>query len=159
VILMAAAAACGSEGITTATGSPPTIDAASQVTGPVQPPDHPEPPPVRITGDGVELSLVPWTYCWTDLGGTGICADGSPPTDPEIARGFGPLEVDFPVDDWSFEVSYTPSGVIGAPAAEVAGEVLVRPDPTTTYDVTLMGRSAPGAVPSGDVIVTFRWEP
>jgi hypothetical protein len=90
---------------------------------------------------------MPWACCWT-----------------EITRGVGPLEVDFSVDDWWFEVGYAPTG----DPPRVAGLARRRhrrrraTSATRHHDQVrrdLMGRSAPGAMPSGDLVVTFRWEP
>src|SRR3712207_6205723 len=63
------------------------------------------PGPVTVRSAYRTLTLGPFTYCY---GGT--CADGQPPTPlPDIGAA-DELRVVFPLRDWKFTATFTPSG-------------------------------------------------
>ncbi len=67
-------------------------------------PSSTSPPNVVVQRGGEQLSLMAFSYCWTpEDSDEGICADGEPPADPPVLAGDGPIEVYFPVDEFSFE--------------------------------------------------------
>ncbi len=116
-----------------------------------QPPGAP--PPVIVRAGDKRFELAAWTYCF----GSG-CADDSRPENL-LHLGSAPrIEVEFPLEGWTFEAEFAPAGedcprrhVV---AVEQTGDhtYVVEPaGPAATYDVTLFGRG------DGDLFVTFRW--
>ena len=111
------------------------------------------PPPVTVRAGGTSFDLEAWTYCFNSG-----CADGIPPeTPPDVGRA-PQIEVEFPLEGWTFEAEFVP---VGDPCPRrhsvpvemtAAGEYVVRPaGRADAYDVTLFGRG------NGDLFVTFRW--
>ena len=99
------------------------------------------------------FDLRAWTYCYGN-----VCADGMPPSDPPDVDDPARVEVEFPLDDWTFEASFVPVGVDcprtqSVPVTKTGDHIyLVEPaGAADTYDVTLFGRG------NGDLFVTFRW--
>lgn len=111
------------------------------------------PPPVTVRTADKSLDLPAWTYCYG-----GRCVDGMQPSHPPNVGGARRVEVEFPLDGWTFEASFVPVGVEcprrHTVPVEKTGEhtFVVEPaGPADTYDVTLFGRG------DGDLFVTFRW--
>ncbi len=144
-----------------AEGSTTTM-AASQPTGVSNPR---RPPPVQVRGGGREISLVPWSYCWSWDGGGG-CSDGRPPESPPDVGSPGEIEIGFPVPAFRFTATARRHGETCGRAQTVT---LESTGPSThrllpigqagDYVVTLSGRSGevPPAVSKGDLVVSFRW--
>lgn len=111
------------------------------------------PPPVTVRAGTTSFDLEAWTYCF----GSG-CADGFPPEDPPDLGRAPQIEVEFPLDAWTFDAEFVPVGDPCPRRHSVpvettgAGTYVVRPaGHADTYDVTLFGRG------NGDLFVTFRW--
>jgi hypothetical protein len=111
------------------------------------------PPPVTIHYDGESAELKPWTFCYKNG-----CADGSPPEDLIDVGSPEDVRVEYPLKDWKFRASFSPSGEDcgrdqSAKLEETGeGNFIVNPiGRAGTYDVTLTGRG------DGDLFVTFRW--
>lgn len=103
--------------------------------------------------DGGSTTLDPYTFCY----GNG-CADGMPPADPPDVGSPEAVRIGFPLDDWTFEATFTAVGaecgraqtVDVKPAAD--GSLVLSPAGRAgTYDVTLFGRG------DGDLVTVFRW--
>jgi hypothetical protein len=132
-----------------------TADTTGEILGP---PDSP--PSVRVQSTDTQLDLEPWTYCWQNG-----CADGFlPPEDIEDIGGADDVTVTFPVENWSFEASFKPTGQeCGREYPATLKQVgptehrLTAHGPVGTYDVTLFGRGNDDAEQGGDLFVTFRW--
>lgn len=99
------------------------------------------------------VELGAYTYCF-DNG----CADGMPPTDPPDVGSPDSVEIAFPLEDWTFEASFSPAGeqcgrVQTVPLRRTgSGTFLLGPvGYADTYDVTLFGRGG------GDLFTVFRW--
>ena len=135
--------------------------AAPEESSPVRssaPPDAPfglpdSPPPVTVRTNDKSVQIRPYTYCY----GNG-CVDGVQPSHPPDFAEAPHVEVEFPLDGWSFEASFVPVGVAcprtqSVPVAKTGDHTyVVRPaGPADTYDVTLVGQG------DGDLFVTFRW--
>jgi hypothetical protein len=112
------------------------------------------PPPVVVRAGDASFDLRAWSYCY----GNG-CVDGQPPADlPHVGRP-DRIEVEFPLEDWSFRAEFVPVGV-SCPRrqwvpVEKTGDhtfVLGPAGRADIYDVTLFGRG------DGDLFVTFRWQ-
>jgi len=116
-----------------------------------QPPGAP--PPVIVRAGDKRFELTAWTYCF----GNG-CADGSRPENPPDLGSAPRIEVEFPLEGWTFEAEFAPADddcprrqVV---AVEQTGDHTFVVEPAgfaATYDVTLFGRG------DGDLFVTFRW--
>ncbi len=110
-------------------------------------------PRVTVRTGATSFHLRPWTYCYLTA-----CVDGTPPSDlPDVGEARR-LEIEFPLDGWTFEATFEPVGV-DCPRRhtvplERIGEhafVLEPAGLADIYDVTLSGRG------DGDLFVTFRW--
>lgn len=143
----------------TACGSPfMQVPDAGRSPGPERDPaaDGPQfdtPPPVTVRAGGKSFALEAWTYCY-DTG----CADGMPPVDPPDLGQAPRVDVEFPLNGWTFEAEFVPVGDACPRRHSVpvdrTGEgtyVVVPAGHADTYDVTLFGRG------NGDLFVTFRW--
>ena len=104
------------------------------------------------TGD-TSFHLRPWTYCYLTA-----CVDGMPPSDPPDVGEARRVEIEFPLDGWTFEATFEPVGVKcprrQTVPVEKTGEHTFALEPAglaDTYDVTLFGKG------NGDLFVTFRW--
>jgi hypothetical protein len=124
------------------------------IYGPEYGDDVPEaPPPVTLRTADTTFALRAWTYCY----GNG-CVDGAPAADPPDVGETSRVEIEFPLDGWTFQAEFVPVGVAcprrqTVPVAK-SGEhshVLEPAGLADTYDVTLFGRG------DGDLFVTFRW--
>ena len=111
------------------------------------------PPPVTVRTATSTFDLEAWTYCYGSM-----CADGPPPADPPHVGQAAAVEVEFPMEGWTFEATFVPVGETCPRQHSVPVErtgdftYLVEPaGPADTYDVTLFGRG------DGDLFVTFRW--
>lgn len=119
--------------------------------------DEGGPPDVVIDHGDVELSLQPWTTCWS-TGDNGYCADGMPPQPlPELGQVGSDVLISFPLEGWTFHASQQdPSD----PCSEVIRSQLEPVDegtwrlspagPASRYQVDVWGDG-----PEGDVIVSF----
>ena len=124
------------------------------IYGPEYGDDVPEaPPPVAVRTADTTFALRAWTYCY----GNG-CVDGAPAADPPDVGETSRVEIEFPLDGWTFSASFVPVGVACArwqsvPLAKTGDHthVLEPAGFAGTYDVTLGGRG------DGDLFVTFRW--
>jgi hypothetical protein len=131
-----------------------TVTPSEPESGEERGPDSLEaPPPVTIHFDGKSAELEAWTFCY----GNG-CADGAPPEDLVDVASPDEVIVEFPLDGWRFDATFTPSGEkcgrnINTSAEPLDdGRFVLRPvGHAGTYDVTLFGRG------DGDLFVTFRW--
>lgn len=111
------------------------------------------PPPVTIRYHDQKARLEPWTFCY----GNG-CADGAPPANPLDVGSPDQVEVEYPLDGWTFRASFEPADEKCGRIQSVplrrndGGGFIVEPAGyADTYDVTLSGRG------DGDLFVTFRW--
>ena len=111
------------------------------------------PPPVTIHYGDESAELKPWTFCFKNG-----CADGSPPEDLVDVGSPEQVRVEYPLKDWDFRASFSPSGEVcgrdqsAKPEETEDGDFIVRPlGYAGTYDVNLTGRG------DGDLFVTFRW--
>lgn len=111
------------------------------------------PPPVTVRAGGVEIEVEPWSYCY----GSG-CADGVAPAEPPSVGTAHQVEVEFPLEGWTFEADFVPVRETCPRRHRVrvehtGGEThLLHPAGfADLYDVTLYGRG------DGDLAVTFRW--
>lgn len=137
--------ACGGDAATTVTGG-----GAEERDSSV---DVEYPPDVIVRGDGTELALQPYTFCWGKA-----CADGAPPEPLPDAGSPAELEVEFPEPDWTFSAEFRRSDDECARTQAAELEPL---SPTThrlvplgeagSYDVDLFGRG------DGDLFARFRW--
>ena len=143
----------------TACGSPsapilqPDRPAVEQPEPAVGGPQFDAPPPVTVRAGDKSFDLKPWTYCY-DTG----CADGAPPQNPPDLGQAAQVEIEFPLDGWTFEAEFVPAGNScprrqSVPVEQTgAGTYVATPAGVAdTYDVTLFGRG------DGDLFVTFRW--
>jgi len=125
-----------------------------------------EPSPVVVRLADRDVSLDPWTYCWSGPAGTGgvasgVCSDGSPGKVFELDDVGTPASVElwFGVDDWEFQATFAQVGV-DCPRrftvdAEPTGDHTFRLDPAGPagrYQVDLFGRGN-----GGDVAASFVW--
>lgn len=170
VALLLSAVACGSgqqvvevpvaEPVTsTTTGSPILAPVPSPRAAGIDS----RPPPIRVRGGGRELMLGPWSTCWRNATGS-VCADGTPPDDPEDIGSPAELEVEFAAPEWRFTARVTLTGeecgreqVMELPATGPTTYRLAPIGQAGDYRVTLLGRSREGAAQKGDVATTFRW--
>lgn len=111
------------------------------------------PPPVIVRAADASFALEAWTYCFGS-----VCADGMPPANPPDVGSPVAVEVEFPLEGWTFEAEFAAVGDAcprrhTVHAEETApGQYLVEAaGHADTYDVTLFGRG------NGDLFVTFRW--
>lgn len=139
----------------TATPSPPE--------GTLEPEEEDFPnrvPKVTIRTEMVTYALRPWTWCYIPG-----CLDGFPPDDPPSVAEAGQVEVGFPIGDWTFVAEFRE---VGPRCPRTQQVVLPRTSENTwliepagyagTYDVDVFGYNDGGNdAPSGDVVVTFRW--
>lgn len=111
------------------------------------------PPPVTISTADTSFKLEAWTYCYGNA-----CVDGRPPHDlPDVGTA-DRVEVEFPLEEWTFGATFVEVGV-ACPRRQWAAlsttgdgtHVLEPAGPAGAYDVTLAGRG------NGDLFVTFRW--
>lgn len=147
------------EGRSPAEGSTATM-AANQPTGVA---NSPRPPPVQVRGGGREISLVPWSFCWSGDAAS-VCADGQRPASPPDVGSPGEIEITFLVPGFRFTATAHRHGETCGRAQTVTLEPI---GPSThrllpvgqagDYVVTLSGRSGEGVMPKGDVSASFRW--
>lgn len=111
------------------------------------------PPPVTVRAGDKEVALEAWTFCFANG-----CADGSPPVNPPDLGVAPRIEVEFPLQGWTFDAEFVPVGDAcprrHTVAVEQTGDHTYVVEPAgraDTYDVTLFGRG------NGDLFVTFRW--
>ena len=111
------------------------------------------PPRVTVRNGAASLDLEAFSFCFDDG-----CVDGAPPeTLPDI--GSAPeLRVDFPLDGWTFDVTFTPAEeecgrqqTVTLKRAADGSFALLPAGPAGTYDVSLFG------VGQGDLVTNFRW--
>lgn len=157
-------AGCGA--VPVAPSGPATSSSTSSSEGAVE--VHPadkggKPPTVTLTGpDRLELTLEPWTWCWSE-DGNGACADGGPPADPPDVGAPTQVLITHPEPGWTFRATFAPADpeageditVDMEPDPDGAGASAARLSPagfSGTYDVHLFGDG-----PQGSVATTFRW--
>jgi hypothetical protein len=153
LVLALVATACSS--VDDTTNEPlPNADAE----GPELPPFDPasDSPPMLLVRRGEnELTLMAFTYCWTgENAESGICAGGFPPANPKILAGEGPIEIYFPLPDFSFESrfwdkSYT-TETSGPTLKKVEDHWELTPPEVTPAIVEVFGFND-----NNDVIVSF----
>lgn len=125
-----------------------------EVYGPEYGEEHPEaPPPVTVRTGDTTFGLRPHTYCYMDG-----CITGAPASDQPGVGEASRVEIEFPLDGWTFDASFVPVGVAcprwqSVPLAKTGDHthVLEPAGFAGTYDVTLDGRG------QGSIFVTFRW--
>ena len=112
------------------------------------------PPPVTLHYGDDSVDLEAYTFCFRNG-----CADGAPPTTPPEAGSPDTVGFDFPLDGWSFDASFTPTGErcgrVQTVSAQETGQgsfVLAPAGYAGTYDVTLFGQGG-----GGDLFTVFRW--
>lgn len=112
-----------------------------------------EPPLVTVSSSTESIELSAWSYCFGNR-----CASGSPPPNPPDIGSPDEVFVEFPLEGWSFDAYFSPSGQrcgrVQKAAIEEAedGRFVLRPvGYADTYDVTLFGDGG------GSLSVTFRW--
>lgn len=142
-------------------------------TGPARATDFPtytwtaHPSPVVLFPAHRQLTLEPYTYCWSGPrvppgGATASCADGTPPRNRDLPRTWHRRAIRFWFGrpGWTFtgRMRLVPSGCIivrqRARITKVAPRqfLLAPPRLPGTYRVTLFGDG-----PEGDVTVAFKW--
>ncbi|MDQ3690876.1 MAG: hypothetical protein M3406_12755, partial [Chloroflexota bacterium] len=118
--------------------------------------DFPEaPPPVTVRAGDTTFGLRAWAYCYMDG-----CVDAAPepgsdlPDVGDVSR----VEIEFPLEGWTFDASFRAIGVAcprfhSVPLAKTGDHtfVLAPAGFADTYDVALSGRG------NGSVAVSFRW--
>lgn len=111
------------------------------------------PPPVTVRAGDKTAVLEAWTFCFASG-----CADGFPPENPPDLGVAPRIEVEFPLQGWTFEAEFVPVGdacprrqVIAVDQTGDHTYVVAPAGHADTYDVTLFGRG------DGDLVVTFRW--
>jgi len=125
----------------TGTSVPPTTMSESP-SGLERPPD------LRVTGDGTELLLSPYSYCWF-VEGQGVCADGVPqePLPTMTLDDTSELSVQFPLD-WQLWATLLTGGEYCSGAmvidADPQGSPLETLGPVDTYRVEVFGRGQNG---------------
>ena len=134
----------------------------------VRPGEVPEPPTIKVFGEGFTMELPIWTTCWLAfIGSDGTdeiyCADGwrGPFDELQRVREAGPLYVEFPVAGWEFSATTVPAAeeecgrFQSAWLARIAPTVheLVPQGFADTYIVDVFGGG-----PGGGVISSFVWE-
>ena len=118
------------------------------------PPTGGAPPSVNLIYGDKQAELQPFTYCYAST-----CADGS----PDYALDIGDeteVHVEFPLDNWSFEATFTPAedpqcGRRQSVALSRVGGRRWRVDPAgpvAAYRVIISGRGK-----EGDVHASLRW--
>ncbi len=111
------------------------------------------PPPVTVHAGDTTFGLRPHSYCYMNG-----CITGAPESDhPDVGEA-SRVEIELPLDGWTFSASFVPIGVEcprwqSVPLAKTGDHthVLEPAGFAGTYDVTLFGRG------DGDLFVTFRW--
>jgi hypothetical protein len=160
LLVLLAAVACQarpSAGVR-ASGPPATVPADSLVL----PTPPPSPPPVMVRGGGRELTLTPWSFCWSG-DQRGVCADGRPPESPPDIGHPAEVEVEFTVPGFHFVATAVR---FGERCGRAQSATLEATGPTThrlrpmgvagDYVVTMFG-SGGGRGQGGDLSVSFRW--
>lgn len=150
-LLVLALSACTTTLVPIAETDRPSVEVGAAAGG--QGPQIDAPPPVAVRGGAKTFDLHAWTYCY-DTG----CADGSPPVNPPDLGEAAQIEVEFPLDGWTFQAEFVPVGdacprrhTVPVESTGDGTYVLVPAGHADTYDVTLFGRG------NGDLFVTFRW--
>lgn len=170
VVLLAGACGGGEEATQAMVEVQPVQAVTSTTTGspipgpPLRDASPPPPrPPILVRGEGRELTLSPWTACWSGPSSS-VCADGRPPENPPDIGGPAELEVEFAVPDWRFTATAAPTGVecgreqtVDLEATGATTHRLVPIGPAGDYTITLSGWAKAGAGQRGDVHTTFRW--
>jgi len=116
-----------------------------------------EPPQVTVRGDGRQVSLEAFTYCYLNT-----CADGRPEDLPDLGTVTGDITVSFPLEDWTFEATQLQPAVafpqpcdVQLPARLVGagtGTWRLEPaGPAGRYRIDVFGH-APGG---GDLVTAF----
>ena len=131
-----------------------------EVYGPEYGENFPEaPPPVTVRAGDTTFGLRPHHYCYlaSEAAMEG-CVSGAPASDQPGVGEASQVEIEFPLDGWTFSASFVPVGVEcprwqSVPLAKTGDHthVLEPAGFAGTYDVTLAGRG------DGDLFVTFRW--
>ncbi len=139
-------------------------------TGPGVPDEAPEwdgkgAPPIVLQLDGRQVSLNPWTSCYTSPPGDdgvsqGSCSDGAPTPPFEDVGERNEVPFSFPLKGWTFEASFSSADphrcerTFTVPAEKTGAFTFAVPlaGPPGSYDVNVFGRG-----PEGDVITTFAW--
>ncbi len=140
--------------VTAPDSSPPSV--AVDVIPDVAPEwDEQGAPPIVLQLDGRQVVLEPWTSCYGNL-----CSDGMPVPPFEEAGDRDLVPFSFPLEDWTFEATFTPSAegecerAITIPVDKIGDFTFAIPaaGPPGAYDVSVFGRG-----PGGDVVTTFAW--
>ncbi|WP_203974352.1 hypothetical protein [Planotetraspora silvatica] len=124
---------------------------------PVAPAGMTAPPQVTVRGDGRQVSLDAFTYCYRNT-----CADGRPENLPDLGTVTGDITVSFPLEDWTFQATQLQPAVafpqpcdVQLPARLVGagtGTWRLEPaGPAGRYRIDVFGR-APGG---GDLAAAF----
>lgn len=162
-LLLLAVAGCGTESTGAPTGAAEPSSTAlpsGLVLPPLMDPDAysvNEPPMFHVLTEVGQISLPPWTTCFT-----GGCADGGPSDTPPRIGSPDTLEFGFDVAGWTFDhVTFREHGTRSGCGrsvtvkAETTGERTFRVPPAGRagdWDVDIFGRG-----PGGDAITTVRW--
>lgn len=146
-------AACGDETVHAGSlGSGESIGVpASPTTLPESPGRLEGPPDLRITAGDTQMSIAPYSYCWSLNGqnGQGVCADGAPrePLPTVTLDETSQLGLWFPLD-WQLWATLFAGGQFcdGAVVIEVdpQGSSLESLGPADTYRVEVSGRGQEG---------------
>ena len=166
LLLSLGACGPGHDGTPGATGVRPAAEASTATMTAGQPTavaNSPRPPPVVVRGGGREISLVPWSYCWSG-DAVSVCASGQPPESPPDVGNPGEIEITFPVPGFGFTATAHRHGETCGRAQTVTLEStgpsthrLLPVGQAGDYVVRLLGRSGEGVMPKGDVSASFRW--
>jgi hypothetical protein len=140
----------------TAPDSSPTSPVIDEIIRDVAPEwDEQGAPPIVLHLDGRQVALEPWTSCYGNM-----CSDGMPVPPFEDAGDRDVVSFAFPLEDWTFEATFTPSAegdcerAITVPVEKMGDFIFSIPaaGPPGAYDVNVFGRG-----PGGDVVTTFAW--
>jgi hypothetical protein len=117
------------------------------------------PPPIMLWVDGRDVTLLPWTSCYTEpSGGAGACMDGMPRPPYEDVGERREVDFRFPIQGWHFRATFDRRG-------DGCGPVTVKARPTGSYTFRLAPQVAAGDYrvdifgrgEGGDAVTSFRW--
>ena len=144
--------ACGSGETTTEAGSGTTDSGESSDSNgdeqPTEVPDLDQPPDLVVTAGDAEVTLQPFSYCWSGPG-EGVCADGTPADPLPTVAAEDSVGFTYPLAGWTFTASPLSGGACEAGAGWLepradGGWNVIATGPAGTRELMLFGRGPQG---------------